>query len=62
MASYSVITLFLAAFTWYWMDTDGFRQQSTAGPVILLAITSVAYLGLRVFLYRAKKVLRKLGS
>jgi len=60
MTSYLVITLFLGAFGWYWSATRGFRYPSSMGPVILLAITSVIYLGLRIYLYRSKVMLRKI--
>jgi hypothetical protein len=61
MTSYGVITLFLAAFGWYWWDTSGFQQQSAFGPVLLLALAAVAYLAIRVLLFRARRQLKQLS-
>ncbi len=61
MTSYAVITVFLAAFGWYWWDTSGYQQQSSYGPIILLALGTVAYLAIRVLLFRARKQLKKAG-
>jgi FtsH-binding integral membrane protein len=61
MISYVVISLFLAAFGWYWWDTSGFLHQSTAAPIVLLAIIALAYLVMRVLLFRARKTLKQLG-
>lgn len=54
MASYLVITVFLAAFGWYWWDSSGFSQASSAGPFILMAIAAVAYLTVRALLFHAR--------
>jgi len=54
MVSYLVITLFLAAFGWYWWDSSGFSQASSAGPFILMAITAIAYLVVRALLFHAR--------
>ena len=54
MASYLVITIFLAAFGWYWWASKGFSQASSAGPFILMAITAIAYLVVRGFLFHAR--------
>ena len=62
MISYAVITVFLAAFGWYWWDSGGFARQSSAGPFILMGLATVAYLSVRVLLFRNRqrqKVLRK---
>lgn len=59
MISYAVITLFLAAFGWYWWDSDGFQAPSSRGPVYLLALGTMAYLVIRVLLFRARKELRR---
>ena len=62
MISYAVITVFLAAFGWYWWDSGGFERQSSAGPFILMGLATVAYLSVRVVLFRNRqrqKVLRK---
>lgn len=60
MWSYAVLTLFLAAFGWYWWDTTGFQQASSPGPVILLGVGTLAYLVVRVLLAQARRALRKL--
>ena len=54
MASYLVITVFLAAFGWYWWDSSGFSQASSAGPFILMAIAAIAYLTVRALLFYAR--------
>ena len=62
MISYVVITAFVAAFGWYWWDSGGFERQSSAGPFILMGLAAVAYLFVRVLLFRIRhrqKVLRK---
>lgn len=61
MTSYGVITLFLAAFGWYWWDTLGFQHQSSFGPMLLLAVSALAYLVIRLLLFRAHKQLKKLS-
>ena len=62
MISYAVITAFVAGFGWYWWDSAGFEHQSSAGPFILMGLAAVAYLFIRVLLFRARhrqKALRK---
>jgi hypothetical protein len=62
MISYAVITVFVAAFGWYWWDSGGFEHQSSAGPFILMGLAAVAYLLVRVLLFRSRhrqKTLRK---
>ncbi len=62
MISYAVITAFVAAFGWYWWDSGGFEHQSSAGPFILMGLAAVAYLYVRVLLFRNRrrqKVLRQ---
>ncbi|MEE8338638.1 MAG: zinc ribbon domain-containing protein [Xanthomonadales bacterium] len=62
MISYAVITAFVAAFGWYWWDSDGFEHQSSSGPFILMGLAAVAYLLIRVLLFRKRqrqKALRK---
>ncbi len=61
MASYGVLTLFLAAFAWYWKETQGFQYRSSMGPYLLLAIGAMAYLLIRLYLYKAKSALRRLA-
>ena len=60
MASYGVISLFLAAFGWYWWSTAGFKQPSAAGPVALLGVGMIAYVVIRVLLFMAKRDVKKL--
>lgn len=62
MISYAVITVFLAAFGWYWWDTQGFAHRSSAGPFILMGLAAFAYCFVRVLLLRNRrrqKALRK---
>lgn len=62
MISYVVITAFVVAFGWYWWDSGGFEHQSSAGPFILMGLAAVAYLFVRVLLFRKRrrqKVLRQ---
>jgi hypothetical protein len=62
MTSYAMITAFVAAFGWYWWDSGGFEHQSSAGPFILMGLAAVAYLFVRVLLFRKRqqqKALRK---
>lgn len=61
MASYVVLTLLLAAFGWYWVETDSFRYQSPKGPYVLFAIGAVAYLVIRIFLFKCNLALRKIN-
>ena len=55
MSSYAAITLFVAAFGWYWWDSEGFVRPPTAGPFILMGVAALAYLVVRAFLFRAKQ-------
>jgi hypothetical protein len=55
MISYSVITVFVAAFGWFWWETAGFDHQASAGPYILMGLSVVAYLILRVFQFRNRR-------
>ena len=55
MASYLVITVFLAGFSWYWWESNGFSQMSSAGPFILMGITGIAYLVVRGLLFKARQ-------
>ena len=56
MASYAVITVFVAAFGWYWWDSSGFSQASSPGPFILMGLAAVAYLVVRAMLFRSRQV------
>ena len=55
MASYLVITVFTAAFGWYWWASHGFTEPSQAGPFILMGISALAYLVVRGLLFRARQ-------
>lgn len=55
MTSYAVITVFVAAFGWYWWDSHGFVQQPSAGPFILMGLAAVAYIVVRAFLFRCRQ-------
>ncbi len=55
MISYVVITVFLAAFGWYWWDSGGFEYQSSAGPFILMGLAALAYLFVRGLLFRSRR-------
>ena len=61
MGSYAVLTLFVVAFAWYWVNTGGFTRPSSSGPYALLAIAALAYLAVRGFLYKARAALKKLN-
>ena len=54
MTSYLVITVFLGGFGWYWWDSAGFSQASSAGAFILMAIAAIAYLAVRALIFRAR--------
>jgi len=55
MASYFVITVFLAGFAWYWWGSEGFTRMSSPGPFVLMGVTAVAYLIVRGFLFSARQ-------
>ena len=54
MVSYLVITIFVAAFGWYWYASRGFTEPSQPSPFILMGISAVAYLIVRGFLFQAR--------
>ncbi len=60
MASYGVLTLLLAAFGWYWVETESFQYQSSMGPYVLFASGAAAYIIIRIFLFKSKLALRKI--
>jgi polyferredoxin len=62
MTSYAVMTLFLAAFGWYWWESADFQAQPSLGPLALLAIGAIAYLINRYLLFRARRQMRQLLS
>lgn len=55
MSSYAVITVFVAGFGWFWLDTGGFSRMSSTGPFILMGISALAYLVVRVLLFRCRQ-------
>lgn len=55
MASYLVITLFLAGFGWYWWASAGFTRMPDVGPFIVMGLASAAYLVVRFLLFRARR-------
>lgn len=61
MASYVALTFLIGAFGWYLAETAGFQYRSSAGPYILFTIGAACYLVIRVYLYKSKVALRKLG-
>lgn len=60
MSSYAALTLLVAAFGWYLQATRWFQHPSTIGPYIVFAVGTLAYLVIRVLLFRSKMALRKL--
>lgn len=61
MLSYAALTVLLIAFGWYVTETSGFQYRSSAGPYVLFALGGVCYSVIRVYLYKSKADLRKLG-
>ncbi len=59
MASYAALTLLVASFAWYMMDTSGFQHRASMGPYALFTAGSAAYLVIRVYLFMAKAALKK---
>ncbi len=59
MVSYGVLTLLLAAFGWYWVETDSFQYQSPMGPYVLFAAGAIAYLVIRIYLFKFDRALRR---
>lgn len=60
MASYAALTLLLAAFAWYMVDTSALQHRATIGPYALFTIGAVLYLLIRILLYRTNAVLKKI--
>jgi len=60
MGSYAALTLLVAAFAWYWVETEGFLHRSSNGPYVLFALGAIIYMVIRVFLFKRKSALRKL--
>lgn len=62
MISYAVITVFVAGFGWYWLDSGGFGEASTMGPLILMGLAAVAYLVVRALLFRSRQVQKSIRA
>ncbi len=62
MTSYAVITVFVAGFCWYWLDSRGFSEVPSAGPFILMGISALAYLVVRGFLFRSRQVQKSMRA
>ena len=62
MASYAVITVFVAAFGWYWLDSQGFSGVSSVGPFILMGLAAIAYLVVRALLFRSRQVQKSMRA
>lgn len=60
MMTYAVMTAVIAAFAWYWVATGGFQMPvNSYGPYYLIMACAVAYLVLRVLLFRARRQKRE---
>lgn len=62
MASYAALTLLVASFGWYLVDTLGFQHRASAGPYILFTVGAAIYVVIRVYLFKSRVALRKAGS
>jgi len=62
MASYAALTLLVASFGWYLVDTSGFQHRASAGPYILFTIGAAIYVVIRVYLFKSRAALRKAAS
>mgnify|MGYP001827873596 CR=1 FL=1 len=60
MISYAVITLFVAAFGWYWWASSGFTTATHAGPFILMGLSALGYVVVRGLLFNARRQRRKM--
>lgn len=60
MASYAVISLFVAGFGWYWWESSGYTQPTSSGPFITMSFAAVAYVAVRGLLFQAKRRLKQL--
>lgn len=60
MASYVALTILVAAFAWYWVQTEGFLYRSSIGPYMLFSLGAISYLVIRAFMFKRKTALRKL--
>ena len=60
MSSYLAITLLLAGAGWYFYETADLDLTPSMGPIILVALGSLAYLTVRVLLFINKRNMRQL--
>jgi len=60
MTSYGVMTLFVGAYGWYWWESSDFQVLPSPGPVAVVALGAVAYLVVRVLMFRARRKQREL--
>jgi len=61
MTSYAALALLITAFGWFLVETSSFQQMPPKGPYVLFFIGTLGYLIVRVYLYKFKSALRKLG-
>ncbi len=61
MSSYAALASLIAAFGWFLLETENLQHLSSIGPYVLFAVGSLCYLVIRLYLYKAKAALRKLG-
>ena len=60
MSSYLAITLLLAAAGWYFYEASDVNMTPSTGPILLVAVGSVAYVITRGLLFKAKRDLKRL--
>jgi len=56
MTSYAVITLFIAAFCWFWWESRGFAVMPSPGPFVLMGLAALAYVVVRVLIFRSRQL------
>jgi len=62
MSSYAALALLVAAFGWFLLDTANLQHMPSNGPYILFCVGSLCYLVIRVYLYKTRTALRKMGN
>jgi hypothetical protein len=60
MGSYAALTLLMAAFIWYMLDTAGFQHRASGGPYVLFTIGAAIYLIIRALLFKYSSALKKI--
>jgi hypothetical protein len=55
------LTVLLIAFGWYVMDSEGFQYRASTGPYLLFGAGGLCYALIRLYLYKARADLKKLG-